>query len=86
MQYGTQNCMTEWAYRSAKGYTDPFNQVELTVIFTDPDGEQRRVPTFWAGEQTWRVRYASPKAGKHHYQSICSDENNADLHGPEGTL
>ncbi len=86
MQYGTQNCMTEWTYHSAKGYTDPFNEVELTVVFTDPDGEQRCVPAFWAGEQTWRVRYASAKVGKHQYQTVCSDESNSDLHNQKGTL
>ena len=38
MRHALQNCMTEWAYASGKTYADPFNEVELDVVFTDPDG------------------------------------------------
>jgi len=86
MHHAIQNCTSEWGYCSGRGYTDPFNDVQLSVIFTEPDGKQRRVPAFWAGQQTWRVRYASPKVGEHQYQTICSDESNPDLHGQEGML
>jgi hypothetical protein len=86
MRWALQNCPTEWAYSSGKGYQDPFHEVEVEVVFTDPDGEERRVPAFWAGENTWRVRYASPKVGRHRYRSVCSDESNPDLHGVEGVL
>ncbi|MBI4552585.1 MAG: DUF4038 domain-containing protein, partial [Candidatus Latescibacteria bacterium] len=65
---------------------DPFHEVEVDVIVTDPDGVERRVPAFWAGGQTWRVRYASPVVGTHRSHSVCSDEQNPDLHGQEGTL
>lgn len=86
MYYAIQNCMTEWTFRSGKIYRDPFNEVTLDVMFIDPDGEEHRIPAFWAGEQTWRVRYASPKVGTHRYRSVCSDNSNADLHGQEGVL
>ncbi|MBI4532248.1 MAG: DUF5060 domain-containing protein, partial [Candidatus Latescibacteria bacterium] len=86
MRFATQNCIVEWSYSSGKQYHNPFNEVELDVIVTDPDGEEKRVPTFWAGEQTWRVRYASPKVGTYRYRSVCSDESNSDLHGQEGVL
>ena len=78
--------MTEWSLASGKAYADPFNDVELDVIFTDPDGEERRVPAFWAGENVWRVRYASPKVGRHRYCTECSDTSNPDLHAREGEL
>jgi uncharacterized protein DUF4038/uncharacterized protein DUF5060 len=86
MRCATQNCMTEWSYGSGKSYADPFNDVELDVLFTDPDGDTRRVPAFWAGEGAWRVRYASPKVGWHRYRTVCSDASNPDLHGQEGEL
>jgi len=85
MKYVMQNCMTEWGYRSGRPYADP-DEVELDVIFTDPDGEERRVPTFWAGELEWRVRYSSPRVGRHTFRTVCSDSSNADLHGQVGTL
>ena len=86
MKYATQNCVSEWSYVTGKPYRDPFNEVVLDVIFTDPTGRERRVPAFWAGEGTWRVRYASDKVGIHHYRTLCSDPTNPDLHDQEGTL
>ena len=81
---GVKNCLMEWTFRSDKTYADPFNDVELDVVFTDPDGEERRVPAFWAGDDVWRVRYASPKVGTHRYRTVGSDEDNKGLHGLEG--
>lgn len=86
MKYTRQNCMTEWSYSSGRTYGDPFNDLQLDVLFTDPDGEEHTVPAFWAGDQTWRVRYASRKIGTHHYRTVCSDAGNPDLHGQEGSL
>ena len=86
MRHVMQNCATEWSYSSGRPYADPFNDVVLDVEVTDPDGEAHRVPAFWAGEQTWTVRYASPKIGAHRYRSICSDAENADLHDQEDVL
>ena len=81
-----QNCMAELSLRSAKRYEDPFNEVELDVVFTGPDGTERTVPAFWAGDSVWRVRYASTLVGTHSYSTVCSDASNPDLHGREGTL
>ena len=81
-----RNCVTEWHFSPGQAYTDPFNDVDLDVLVTDPDGEERRVPAFWSGESTWRVRYASPKLGTHRWRSECSDTSNPDLHGREGAV
>jgi len=85
-RYGIQNQATEWSYSSGKIYADPFNDIELDVIFTDPEGEEWRVPTFWAGGNEWRVRFAPRRPGTYQYRTICSDETNSDLHGQEGIL
>jgi hypothetical protein len=81
-----QNCPTEWSYQSGKRYADPFGEVELDVVFTLPTGERHRVPAFWAGESTWRVRYAPPGAGHYTFRTVCSDTSNRDLHGQSGAL
>ncbi len=86
MHHARQNCMTEWAFRSGKAYDDPGNEVELDVLVVGPDEREWRVPAFWAGEQSWRVRFAPPVVGTYRYRSICSDESNPDLHGVEGLL
>jgi len=86
MNTGIQNCVSERSYTSGKTYPDPFHDIELDVIFTDPDGVERKVPAFWAGDNAWRVRYASPLIGVHQYRSVCSDADNAALHGQTGRL
>ena len=60
-----QNCVTQWSYTSGKSYADPFNDCELDVQFTDPDGQTVQVPAYWAGDQSWGVRYASDMVGRH---------------------
>lgn len=73
--------MMEFPFESAKPYQDPFNEITLAAVFTDPSGGMRRVPAFWASGTTWRVRYASSIIGLHRFQTECSDPSNAGLHG-----
>ncbi len=83
---GIQHCVLEWEYASGKAYADPFNEVDLDVIFTDPNGREQKVPAFWAGEQSWRIRYSPSLPGKHTYRTVASDTSNPDLHGQTGEL
>lgn len=86
MQQGTARCVSEWSYTSAKAYADPFNDLELDVVVAGPQGQEWRVPTFWSGEQTWRVRFSPPVPGRYQYRTVCSDDLNPDLSGVEGEL
>jgi hypothetical protein len=83
---GTANRISEWKFDSRKAYSDPFNQVRLDMLVAAPDGTQQRVPAFWAGGQTWRVRYSSAVVGNHRWKLVCSDAANRDLDGVEGTI
>ncbi len=85
-QLGTQNQVVQWSYVSHRPYADPFNDVTLDVLITDPAGAQRTIPAFWAGENQWTVRYASPLAGIHEYRTACSDTENPDLHDQAGRI
>jgi hypothetical protein len=84
--HGVQNTPCEWAYTSPPRYYDPENDVTLDVEITDPAGRTQRVPAFWAGEHTWRVRYAPHAPGAYRLRSICSDAENPALHDVEGAL
>ena len=86
MLHAIQNSVIEWSYASTKVYEDPFHDLEIDVVFTEPEGVKRKVPAFWAGEQNWVVRYASPVPGRHHFRTVCSDADNADLNGCEGEI
>ena len=82
----TSGTPTEWSYHSGKQYADPFNQVDVDAIITLPSGKEARVPGFWAGGSTWRVRYAPPLPGVYLIRSACNDTNNHDLHDQKMTL
>ena len=73
------NRVTEIRLQSTKAYDHPFVDLELDAIVTRPDGQELRVPMFWAGEQEWRLRYASHQLGKHSWRTECSDRDNACL-------
>ena len=83
-RFGIARSVVEWYCASNHSYSDPFNDVELDVVFTDPAGREYKVPAFWAGEQTWRIRFSPPAAGRYSYRSVASDQG--DLDGRRGML
>jgi len=80
------NVPAEIAFEAKGEHADPFTSVSLDVEFTDPESATRKVPAFWAGGKIWKVRYASPVVGTHTFRSICSNEDDAGLHGVEGSV
>ena len=80
------NVMVEFAFTAARAHADPFNTVILNAVFIDPQGQQLRVPAFWAGAQVWKVRYASPRVGLHRFHTECSDGADGGLHHVAGSV
>jgi len=81
-----QNRVVECVLTSKKEYADPFNEVEVSVEFTDPDGEKALIPAFWSGSNKWRFRYSSHKIGEHVFSTRCSDDSNKELHNETGCV
>ena len=86
MRYAERNVAAEFSFHSSKTYRDPFNEVTLDAVVIAPDGKVLKVPAFWAGGNEWRIRFASPTLGTHRFRTVCSDTQNADLHGREGVI
>jgi Protein of unknown function (DUF4038)/Domain of unknown function (DUF5060) len=80
------NVPIEITFVAQKPHSDPFNSVTLDASFTAPDGSVRKVPAFWAGGDTWKVRYANGSVGVHRWVTECSDATDGGLHGVSGTL
>ncbi|MCP4643192.1 MAG: DUF4038 domain-containing protein [bacterium] len=80
------NAIAEIAFTSTAAYDDPYNETELDIILTSPRGTERRIPAFWAGDGTWRVRLSSPEEGAHTFRTECSNAGDAGLHDQHGTL
>jgi hypothetical protein len=75
----------ETSYESAKAYPNAFTEVEVDVVFKQGE-KQWKVPAFWTGGDTWKVRFAPPAPGKYSYHVECTDQANPDLNGKEKTL
>jgi hypothetical protein len=82
----TSGMPTEWAWVSGKQYNDPFNDLDVDAVITLPSGAEERLPAFWAGGSTWRVRYAPPAPGVYKVRSACTDPQNRDLYNQALTL
>ncbi|HZV34425.1 MAG TPA: DUF4038 domain-containing protein, partial [Verrucomicrobiae bacterium] len=78
--------MIELTFNAASNYFDPFNEITLDFVFHDPRGQELRVPAFWDGSNVWKVRYASPIVGLHHFRSECSNPHDRGLNGITGTV
>ena len=80
------NVMADIAFQATAKHEDPFNDVRLDVVFTDPAGRQNRVPAFWAGKNVWKVRYASPILGRHTFRTECVPTADDGLNGVTGEV
>ncbi|HEY3861198.1 MAG TPA: DUF4038 domain-containing protein [Verrucomicrobiae bacterium] len=80
------NVMVEMTLQAGRSYSDPFNQVRLDAVFTDPEGHESRVPAFWDGGDIWKARYASPLIGLHHFRTECSPADDSGLNGATGDV
>lgn len=86
-KYSTkQNQVIEISFISTEKYKDPFKEVELDVVFTNPNGNRITVPAFWSGKDIWKVRYSSPLEGCHKFITRCSDQNNENLNNSSGVI
>lgn len=80
------NVPVELTLTAALTHLDPFNTVTVDGVFTDSTGRTFRVPAFWAGDDTWKLRYASPLVGRHTWRSTASCTDDAGLHGITGEI
>lgn len=62
-------------------YNNPYDarQVELDGFFTAPDGTSMKMPGFWDGEASWKVRFTPSAVGTWHYRLTVTDERGASL-------
>jgi hypothetical protein len=70
----------EIALTSSVTYADPFQDVDVTAIFTRPGGKTITRPAFWDGGLTWKVRFAPPQIGLWKMTTSATDAKNGGLH------
>lgn len=79
------NTVFEAAFESSKDHANPFLQVEVDVVFSK-DGREWKVPAFWDGGRTWKVRFAAPEEGEYRYRAVASDPSDQGLNFTGQTL
>ncbi len=75
----------ELSFESEKSYADPFADVNLDMLLYG-NGRLYKIPAFWDGGNTWRVRFVCPAAGTWQCKTVCSDESNTALHGKTASV
>jgi hypothetical protein len=81
-----QNCVLDLRFLSTVNYGDPYNDFEATAVIVAPSGAERRVPLFWAGENSWGLRFSGHESGEYKFTLDASDASNAGIHNISGTI
>jgi hypothetical protein len=63
----------ETSLSNPRVYADPYRDVELTAVFTKPDGTRVDFWGFYDGQATWKVRFMPDQLGAWRYQVTFSD-------------
>jgi hypothetical protein len=77
---------TELTFTSTKTYDSSFYDVDVDVIFTHSNGTALKMPAFWDGGNTWKVRFAPTLIGNWKYKTVCSDTSNTGLNNKTGNI
>ncbi len=77
---------TEITFQSTEEYVNPFYDVIEDVIFVSENGTEMKIPAFWDGGNTWRVRFAPTETGVWEYKTVCSNEYDTGLHNLTGKV
>lgn len=83
---GEANVPVEATLRASSRYEDVFNDVAADVVVTSCEGRAWRVPAFWAGEDTFRFRFAAREPGVYRWRSDCTNPEDQGLHGQSGEI
>lgn len=87
VDYTTQTWVAlEIEFQSVLIYEQPVYDVDFYVIFTSPERQEIKMPGFWDGGKTWKVRFAPTCNGVWKFKSFCTDKSNTGLNGKKGKV
>jgi hypothetical protein len=58
--------VAEWSLVSSTAYSNPFGDLIVEGMFTSPGGAVSRMPAYYDGNGTWRLRFSPNEAGTWH--------------------
>ena len=80
--------VTELTFTASHGIADPFDfeRADFSAVFRGPAGAELKIPGFWDGGRTWRIRFTPTAPGRWQYETRFSDASETGLHGQRGVL
>ena len=77
----------EIEFESSKEYENPVYTVDTDVVFYNKtSGTAFKIPAFWDGGTTWKVRFAPTEVGEWSFYTVCTDTENSGLHHRGGSV
>ncbi len=77
----------EIEFKSSKEYDNPVYTVDTDVVFYNKtSGTALKIPAFWDGGTTWKVRFAPTEVGEWSFYTVCTDTANSGLHHRGGSV
>ena len=71
------------SFTSPSNYSNPFQNVSVSATFSGPSNLTLTVPGFYAGANTWKVRFSPTAVGNWSYTTTSTDTN---LNGQTGIV
>ncbi len=81
-----QNEVTTLEFTAYKHYDNPSRDVSLGATITNSAGHTIRIPGFWDGHRSWKLRFASAQEGEFTYVTHCNHADDPGLHQQSGTI
>ena len=75
----------EISLTSEKKYANPFEDVDVDLLLYG-DGKIYKIPAFWDGGNTWKIRFVCPAEGEWLFETVCTDKENSSLHSRTGKV
>lgn len=73
--------MHELSFTGQEQHANPYTEVDLTAIFTGPQGVRQTVRGFWDGGATFKIRFTPTALGTWEYTTKSSDKSLSDKRG-----
>ncbi|MHB9134439.1 MAG: apiosidase-like domain-containing protein [Armatimonadota bacterium] len=71
----------EISLQATADYADPLVDVDLFADFHGPEDAHMRIPAFWDGDRTWKLRFTPTAPGAWRCTTTCNYSADAGLHG-----
>jgi hypothetical protein len=83
---GTQHRVIEITWESTVRYPDGYNDVDVDVTCTRPDGSTFTAPAFWDGGTIWKFRFAGDQPGEYQLENRSKRTDDAGLNAQRAVI